>query len=174
MEDNTLLGASSELGFSRYDILMLYSIYVHLVSFSYLVVHTFETYVLDDIPGAAVYDATMKGPEIIDMGMTLTLTGYSSLFMRFAWAVQPRNYLLFACHTFNVGAQLNQLRRAVEYKSKNVPGAEEEMSKLMKTVAAAGVGLAALMASAGRIKSVLASESMPGFVKNVAQHPAGR
>ena len=123
--------------------------------------------------GAAVYDATMKGPEIIDMGMTLTLTGYSSLFMRFAWAVQPRNYLLFACHTFNVGAQLNQLRRAIEYKTANVPGAEEEMSKLLKTVAAAGVGLAALAASAGRIKTVLASEAMPGFVKSIAEHPAG-
>ena len=28
------------------------------------------------------------------MGMTVTLTGYSALFMRFAWAVQPENYIL--------------------------------------------------------------------------------
>lgn len=26
---------------------------------------------------------------------------YSALFMRFAWAIQPRNYLLFACHFSN-------------------------------------------------------------------------
>lgn len=36
---------------------------------------------------------------------------YSALFMRFAWAIQPRNYLLFACHLSNEAVQLNQLRR---------------------------------------------------------------
>ena len=36
---------------------------------------------------------------------------YSLLFMRFAWAITPRNYLLLACHACNEGVQLNQMRR---------------------------------------------------------------
>lgn len=40
--------------------------------------------------------------------VTAALIGYSSTFMRFAMAVQPKNYLLFACHTVNLGAQLTQ------------------------------------------------------------------
>ena len=38
--------------------------------------------------GAAVYDASFKGPEIIDPEMTATMIGYSGLFMGFAWQVQ--------------------------------------------------------------------------------------
>ena len=38
---------------------------------------------------------------------------YSSLFMRFAWRVQPRNYLLGACHVANFNAQLYLLYRKV-------------------------------------------------------------
>ena len=42
---------------------------------------------------------------------------YSALFMRFAWRVQPRNYLLFSCHASNEAVQLYQLSRwaAAEY-----------------------------------------------------------
>jgi hypothetical protein len=36
---------------------------------------------------------------------------YSLLFMRFAWMIQPRNYILFACHASNEMVQLNQMRR---------------------------------------------------------------
>ena len=43
--------------------------------------------------------------------MTAAMCVYSLLFMRFAWAIQPRNYLLFACHFCNEGVQLNQMRR---------------------------------------------------------------
>lgn len=35
---------------------------------------------------------------------------YSSLFMRFAWQIKPRNYLLCSCHGANVLAQANLLR----------------------------------------------------------------
>lgn len=42
---------------------------------------------------------------------------YSALFMRFAWAISPRNYLLFACHAANETVQLNQLRRWYEWSS---------------------------------------------------------
>jgi hypothetical protein len=37
------------------------------------------------------------------------------VFMRFAWRVQPRNYLLFACHATNAAAQLAQSARWVNY-----------------------------------------------------------
>ena len=36
---------------------------------------------------------------------------YSLLFMRFAWMITPRNYILLACHASNACVQLNQLRR---------------------------------------------------------------
>lgn len=52
-----------------------------------------------------------KSPEIISPKMTGVLCVYSLLFMRFAWRVQPRNYLLMSCHICNEIAQLNQLRR---------------------------------------------------------------
>lgn len=39
----------------------------------------------------------------------------SLIFMRFAWRVQPRNYLLFACHATNAAAQLTQEARFLNY-----------------------------------------------------------
>ena len=36
--------------------------------------------------------------------------------MRFAWMVQPRNLLLFACHATNEGAQVTQLGRYTRYR----------------------------------------------------------
>ncbi len=42
---------------------------------------------------------------------------YSLLFMRFAWAIQPRNYLLFACHFSNELVQLNQMRRYLTWRT---------------------------------------------------------
>lgn len=42
---------------------------------------------------------------------------YSALFMRFAWAISPRNYILMACHAANETVQLNQLRRWYEWSS---------------------------------------------------------
>lgn len=40
---------------------------------------------------------------------------YSCVFMRFAWKVQPRNMLLFACHFTNATAQSVQGGRFVSY-----------------------------------------------------------
>jgi mitochondrial pyruvate carrier 1 len=53
---------------------------------------------------AAILDSN-KAPEKISGSMTLVLIGYSCLFMRFALRVQPKNYLMFACHVSNVTAQ---------------------------------------------------------------------
>ena len=50
---------------------------------------------------------------------------YSLLFMRFAWEIKPRNYLLFACHAANETVQLNQLRRWYEWQSQQPPPAPE-------------------------------------------------
>ena len=44
---------------------------------------------------------------------------YSLLFMRFAWAINPRNYLLFACHASNEAVQLNQMRRVLSVQDWN-------------------------------------------------------
>ncbi|XP_022826005.1 mitochondrial pyruvate carrier 1 [Spodoptera litura] len=66
------------------------------------------------IPLAAIAD-TQKDPAIISGKMTLALSIYSLMFMRFAWRVQPRNLLLFACHLTNEAAQLTQLARFVNH-----------------------------------------------------------
>lgn len=47
--------------------------------------------------------------------MTLALCGYSGVFMRYAFAVTPKNYLLFGCHFVNFGAQVTQGYRYVNY-----------------------------------------------------------
>lgn len=64
-----------------------------------------------------------------------------------AWRVQPRNYLLFACHLTNSAAQLVQEARFVNYwymggreKSLGAPGvdaAKEVKSEVLQAVEAA-------------------------------------
>jgi len=66
------------------------------------------------IPIAAVLD-TQKDPEIISGKFTAALTIYSGTFMRYAFAVTPKNYLLFACHFVNFNAQLTQGYRWYDY-----------------------------------------------------------
>jgi len=62
------------------------------------------------LPLAAITDLG-KDEEMISGTMTSALACYSFVFMRFAWRVQPRNYLLFACHFTNATAQtLNDIR----------------------------------------------------------------
>ncbi|CAE6492760.1 unnamed protein product [Rhizoctonia solani] len=67
------------------------------------------------LPLAAIADLTGKDEEMISGTMTTALASYSTVFMRFAWRVQPRNYLLFACHATNATAQVAQLARFVNY-----------------------------------------------------------
>ncbi|PAA66590.1 hypothetical protein BOX15_Mlig001206g2, partial [Macrostomum lignano] len=66
------------------------------------------------LPLAALADVK-KNPEMISGKMTTALFFYSMAFMRFAWRVQPRNMLLFACHFTNDTAQLVQLCRFTDY-----------------------------------------------------------
>lgn len=73
------------------------------------------------IPIAAISDIQFKDPSIISGKMTTALAVYSLAFMRFAWKVQPRNMLLFACHFTNEAAQLTQGYRFIEYNYLNKP-----------------------------------------------------
>ncbi|KAL2881916.1 hypothetical protein CSAL01_08404 [Colletotrichum salicis] len=66
------------------------------------------------IPLAAVMD-TQKSPDLISGQMTGALCIYSATFMRYSLAVSPKNYLLFACHFINEGAQLTQGYRYMQY-----------------------------------------------------------
>jgi hypothetical protein len=47
--------------------------------------------------------------------MTLALSLYSTVFMRYALAVTPKNYLLFGCHLINTSSQLVQGYRYMQY-----------------------------------------------------------
>ena len=68
------------------------------------------------IPLAAIAD-TNKPVDIISGKMTFALCCYSGVFMRFAYMVQPRNWLLAACHFTNECAQLTQgLARLINYE----------------------------------------------------------
>ncbi|KAF6227226.1 hypothetical protein HO133_008668 [Letharia lupina] len=84
------------------------------------------------IPIAAVMD-TQKDPDIISGRMTGALVLYSGTFMRYALAVQPKNYLLFGCHFVNFGAQLTQGYRYLEYW--NYGGREASLEAKAKTEA---------------------------------------
>ncbi|KAK5942928.1 hypothetical protein PMZ80_003933 [Knufia obscura] len=66
------------------------------------------------IPLAAIADMK-KDPEIISPQFTLALSGYSATFMRYALAVTPKNYLLFACHAVNFTSQSVQGYRWYDY-----------------------------------------------------------
>ncbi|VDP16380.1 unnamed protein product [Schistosoma margrebowiei] len=62
------------------------------------------------LPLAAIGDLK-NNPEKISGKMTTALMFYSLAFMRFAYLVQPRNMLLFACHFANETAQSCQFVR---------------------------------------------------------------
>jgi len=86
------------------------------------------------IPIAAVMD-TQKSPELISGKMTGALTVYSATFMRYALAVQPKNYLLFLCHFVNEGSQLTQGYRWMQY---NKWGGREAEARVKAEGAVAG------------------------------------
>jgi len=77
------------------------------------------------IPIAAVMD-TQKSPEMISGSMTGALVVYAATFMRYSLAVTPKNYLLFACHFVNFGAQSTQGYRWMQYHKW---GGKEQMLK---------------------------------------------
>uniref|UniRef100_A0A1A9Z8B7 Mitochondrial pyruvate carrier n=1 Tax=Glossina pallidipes TaxID=7398 RepID=A0A1A9Z8B7_GLOPL len=67
------------------------------------------------IPLAAIADIR-SDPKYISGKMTLALTVYSAVFMRFALKVKPKNMLLFACHVTNGTVQTIQGVRYIQYQ----------------------------------------------------------
>eukprot|EP00980_Cylindrotheca_fusiformis_P012893 scaffold3211_cov120-Cylindrotheca_fusiformis.AAC.1 len=120
--------------------------------------------------GSAIYDAMQQGPEVISLTMTPVLIVYSTLFARWAWVVKPQNLLLCACHVTNVGAQLNQMRRALEFKRSK--GEEKQVEELLQTVGVAGAATALLVAAGPRMRSGLSNANL-GVVSTVAAADAG-
>jgi mitochondrial pyruvate carrier 1 len=70
--------------------------------------------------------------------MTGALSIYSATFMRYALAVQPKNYLLFLCHFVNEGAQLTQGYRWMQYHKWG--GKEAELTKKAESGMKGAVG----------------------------------
>jgi len=120
--------------------------------------------------GAAIYDASVSGPDIISMNMTGVLIVYSSLFARWAYVVKPQNLLLSACHVTNVGAQLNQLRRALEYKLEQ--GEKDEVESYVYKIAAGAVGGAACILLGPTVQSAAVGANL-GVVSSIAAADAG-
>jgi mitochondrial pyruvate carrier 2 len=123
--------------------------------------------------GAAVYDATFNPADTIDIPMTATMMAYSATFLRFFYAVIPRNPLGMACHLFNITAQANQMRRAAEYKMSLSEESKAEVQAMLMKCAGLGVGLGALIASSGRIVAKMTQPSMPSFVQKMGASPVG-
>jgi hypothetical protein len=120
--------------------------------------------------GAAIYDAFNGSPEIISMNMTSVLIVYSSLFARWAWVVTPQNLLLCSCHVTNVAAQINQLRRSLEYKLSQ--GKEEEVEQFVKTAVVAGLGGALCIAGGPMARKTLMASQL-GLISAMAASEAG-
>lgn len=57
---------------------------------------------------------------------------YSSMFMRFAWKVIPRNMLLFSVHFSNVTLQSNLLIRRIRYEWNNPELVALEKQRLLE------------------------------------------
>ncbi|KAJ3790977.1 hypothetical protein GGU11DRAFT_462250 [Lentinula aff. detonsa] len=100
------------------------------------------------LPLAALADLK-KDEEVISGTMTTALTCYSLTFSRFAWVVQPRNYLLLACHMTNVTAQSIQLYRFNEYWNRGgrerklgLTGPAQDAAKDAKTSVAEAISTA--------------------------------
>jgi len=120
--------------------------------------------------GAAIYDAAMKGPEIISLNMTGVMLVYSSLFARWAYVVKPQNLMLSACHASNVVAQLNQMRRALEYKT--AKGESEEVADITKKAAMTVAAGAVAVVAGPTVQGALVAAEIAG-VSTVAGAAAG-
>ncbi|CAD0200534.1 unnamed protein product [Chrysodeixis includens] len=116
------------------------------------------------IPIAALAD-TQKDASFISGKMTLALTFYSMMFMRFAWKVQPRNMLLFACHFTNEIAQLTQGARFINYHYIGDKKKESETSAATKVDAASQVAPVAPSASYARAHRALGASVRPDAIE---------
>lgn len=124
---------------------------------------------------SAIYDANTLGPEVINERMSATQVAYSGLFCRFAWMVQPRNYILLGCHTANVSAQSNQLRRWGQHKLETEPTtAPAQLQSLGQLTAGAAAVIGATLIMRKPLQSGIVNASfLPSAITKLAEHPAG-
>mmetsp|Transcript_28200 Transcript_28200/g.71556 ORF Transcript_28200/g.71556 Transcript_28200/m.71556 type:complete len:254 (-) Transcript_28200:2145-2906(-) len=122
---------------------------------------------------AAVYDMQFRPVDVVSYNMTGTLCVYSLFFMRFAWMVQPRNYILLTCHAFNEAAQCTQLVR--KWNHDNALEAKKATAATQSLAMAAGGG----GSSAGwpgivpKIQAQVLKMPMPSPLHTFLAHPAG-
>jgi len=124
---------------------------------------------------SAIYDANVLGPEVINERMSATQVVYSGLFMRFAWMVQPRNYILLGCHGANVTAHSNQLRRWGQHKLETEPNtAPSQLQSLGQVAGGVGAALGLTLAVRKPLQSAIVNAKfLPGVLTGLAAHPAG-
>ncbi|XP_049745623.1 mitochondrial pyruvate carrier 1-like [Elephas maximus indicus] len=67
-----------------------------------------------------------KSSEIISGRMTFAVCCYSLTFMRFAYKVQPWNWLLFVCHATNEVAQLSHGSWLIRHKNSKKASSSNE------------------------------------------------
>jgi hypothetical protein len=120
--------------------------------------------------GAAIYDATQQGPEVISLTMTPVLIVYSTLFARWAWVVKPQNLLLCGCHVTNVVAQVNQMRRALEHRI--ATGQEKAVKEMGQKAAVGGAVIAGSILAGPHMRSALTKANL-GVISTVAAADAG-
>jgi hypothetical protein len=84
--------------------------------------------------------------------------------------VKPQNLFLAACHFTNVCAQLNQMRRSLEYKMAN--GQEQEVHEVAKKAAVVGGVIAGSVAVGPYIRASL-MKSSNGMISSMAESQAG-
>jgi hypothetical protein len=90
--------------------------------------------------GASAYNALVEPVEKASPKLTAVLATYSAVFMRFAWMVIPRNYLMLATHVANETVQVYQLGRIWRHRQGGGGGAGEPGAGQAGAPAAAGGG----------------------------------
>lgn len=122
---------------------------------------------------AAIYDMQYKGLDVVSYNMTGTLMVYSMFFMRFAWMVQPRNYILLACHTANVSAQGTQLMRKWNYDNAVAQQQSDSTSSPSSSNSTGAKTALGMMGIVPMMKEKVLKIPMPSTVNAFLAHPAG-
>ena len=110
---------------------------------------------------AAIKDAATAGVEIISENLTFVMIIYSSLFAWWAFIVNPQNLLLCACHTVNVLAQGNQMRRLLAHKA--ATGKGDEVSAMGVKAACVAAGGAAAIVGGPIVQSAIVGANLGGL-----------
>mmetsp|Transcript_998 Transcript_998/g.2063 ORF Transcript_998/g.2063 Transcript_998/m.2063 type:complete len:265 (-) Transcript_998:198-992(-) len=121
---------------------------------------------------SAVWDMSTSGPEVISVKMKVVMCAYSAMFMRFAWMVQPRNYILLSCHAFNEVAQMAQLVRRKRYDW-SLENDTDLLSKEGATQAMAAAATQARGYFVPQLQQRVLQMPMPDLIRAFLAHEAG-